>query len=95
MADLDLQRLASRSSHLERAVLRILTTPSNAAVTREQFDAVLSQDEWVKRNEHRLARLESTLAVMAGRGLLSITNRGLAVLPDGAIVAALMDSDSA
>jgi hypothetical protein len=61
-------------SHLGIAILAALRSCGDTGgwVSREVFSAALAEDEWVQRNPHRLARLDSSLAGLAREGYLEI-----------------------
>ena len=64
--------MSANTPHLVRAILRCLPE-DGAPVDRGKLRDALLADEWIARgNQHRLARLDSTLAVMSQDGLVGV-----------------------
>jgi hypothetical protein len=71
-------------SRLGQAVITALQRCSKGEVegwvARADLDAELLNDEWILRNQHRLSRLDSTIAGLAREGYLEIDGQRLRLL---------------
>jgi len=79
-------------SKLSLAVLRCLPA-DGSAISHQELRARLAQDVWASRNQHRLGRLDSTLACMSRDGQLRVSDEDVVMIvrPGGQLQEAIAD----
>jgi len=80
------------ASKLSLAILRCLPS-DGSAISHSELRARLIEDVWASRNQHRLARVDSTLALMSQDGRLTLNDAQVALIvsPDGTVAEAVKD----